>query len=185
MKNKRWINIVLILIVFVVFSVRIIFLNLTFPNAENIYIAQGASGEIQKYFTMKVNHSKWLSDDEKKDKFGDYLDVGSIDDLILEINVTFENKLSKKKYINISSVYFENKQYYTNGIALELYQIENDNPSLELEMKPKEKITCNLVFGISNVDFTKKQWNNFKIEKGFLVCERYPVKTWWEIVTEG
>ena len=57
MKNKRWINIVLILIVFVVFSVRIIFLNLTFPNAENIYIAQGASGEIQKYFTMKVNHS--------------------------------------------------------------------------------------------------------------------------------
>lgn len=185
MKNKGWIYIILFLIVLGVFSVRIILVNATFPDAENIYISQENSAEIQKYFSMEINYSKWLSDAEKKDKFGDYLAVGSMDDLILEVNVTFENRLSKKKYINISSVYFENTQHYTNGIALELYQIENDNPSLELEMKPKEKITCNLVYGITNVDFTEEQWNNLKTEKGFLVCERYPVKTWWEIAAEG
>ena len=100
MKNKGWIYIILFLIVLGVFSVRIILVNATFPDAENIYISQENSAEIQKYFSMEINYSKWLSDAEKKDKFGDYLDVGSMDDLILEVNVTFENRLSKKKYIH-------------------------------------------------------------------------------------
>lgn len=173
---------ILCLIGLIASMIQIYKVNAAYPKAKQVYIPAKQTAQLKEGINLKVMSSKWLTNEEIKVKYGQYMVLETnTETKALTAMVEVQNTTEQELKVPLYTIYIESDAHYCNGLDLEMYMIDNLNQPAEINLKPNEKVTVNLTYSMFGTQFKKEQWNNIDGEKFFLVDDRYPVKYCWEL----
>jgi hypothetical protein len=155
--------------------------NAAYPNAKQVCIPFSKTHKLQEGINLSVISSKWINNEEIRGKYGENMDLGNSNMKVVYATVEIQNITEEDKKVSLYKLYIESDLYYCNGLDLEMYMIDNINQPVEINLKPKEKVTVSLPYSMYSFQFRKDEWNRLKEYNFNLVNDRYPVKYCWEL----
>ncbi len=183
MNRKKNIFIIGILCLFVVTAsfIQIYRVNAAYPSAKQVYIPFSKIHMLEEGINLSVISSKWLNNEAVREKYGEYMGLGSSDMKVVYATVEIQNITDKEMKVPLYKLYIESDLHYCNGLDLEMYMIDNTNQPVEINLKSKEKVTVSLPYSIYSFQFKENEWNSIEDYNFYLVNSRYPVKYCWEL----
>lgn len=172
---------ILCLFVVVASLIQIYRVNAAYPSAKQVYIPFSKTHTLQEGINLSVISSKWLNNEDVREKYGEYMDLGNSNMKVAYVTVEIQNIAEKEMIVPLYKLYIESDLHYCNGLDLEMYMIDNIYQSVEINLKPKEKVSVSLPYSIYNFQFKKDEWNSIEDYNFYLVNDRYPVKYCWEL----
>lgn len=169
-------------LVFFAFSVSKIYaVNTAFPQTEKVVVEAGDTYTVAGNIMLQVKGASWLDRAQLEEKYGREMGLlQNFDYKAIVVEVVLKNTADVEQEFELYNLYLESETWYTNGIDMEMYMVDNE-PMMKIELEAGEEKRLYLPYSMSDVQFTDEEWKTLREETFYLVKERYPVKVYWEV----
>ena len=173
-KRMHIIYIALALVFFAFTVSKIYAVNTAFPQAEKVQVEAENAYPVAENMMLQVNDVSWLDRSQLEEKYGREMGLlQNFDYKAIVVEVVLKNTADVEQEFELYNLYLESETWYTNGIDMEMYMVDNE-PMMKIRLEAGEQKTFYLPYSMSDVQFTDEEWEE-------LQEEIYPVKVYWEV----
>lgn len=174
----------IIILVVVLFSAwRIYQVNAAFPAAEKVYVELGEDYLTEENFIVCVHSMRLLDKQQLEERYGEYIGLLEHYDykgVIAEVGI--KNISAEQRKFELYQFYLETDEYFTDGIDMDMYILENQDFSV-ITLEGGEERIVYLVYSMRENRFSEANWRGMEHTAFYLVRERYPRKVYWKMNT--
>lgn len=172
---------IVILTIFLLSARKIYQVNVAFPPAEKVYVELGEGYLTEENFIVSVNSMILLDRQQLKERYGDYIGLlEGYDYKGIIAEVTIKNTDTETRKFELYRFYIETDQYFTDGLDMDMYILENQASSVITLLGGEERVVY-LPYSMRNNRFLEKSWSKIEDTAFYLVNERYPRKVYWKM----
>ena len=173
-----------LLVMFALFAIICIRkVNVKYPEKKVSYVKLGESREVFKSskVSMKIKGCKWLTGEKVVEEIGKTSEIDEVvDSKTVMVTVMLQNDSEETQKIDLCNFYAESKCYY-NGISPEIFEKVNQRSlTIDIEAGKKEEVV--FPYTLYQNQFSDKTWNKLDSYCFYIVNQRYPLKTCWNII---